>query len=55
METGEAAMEEKKNAPMGEKRKYCRGGGGKEGGGEGGRRDVALESKSDTQKERQRR
>lgn len=27
METGEAAMEEKKNAPMGEKRKYCRGGG----------------------------
>lgn len=55
METGEAAMEEKKNAPMGEKRKYCRGGGRKGGRWGGGRRDVALESKSDTQKERERR
>lgn len=48
-------MEEKKNAPMGEKRKYCRGGEERREVGRGGRKDVALESKSDTQKERQRR
>lgn len=36
METGEAAMEEKKTHQWGKKGNIAEGGGGKEGGGEGG-------------------